>query len=210
ARTRRRRGAPRLLAGHRGAAARRRRVSAFEAWALPPGAAVPTGTERDGLRGPQLDPERVRALARALRGARAEALAAHPVRVRAACLGRAGARFLDPADPLRRRAEELLPHTAGLSSAMARAVLEGMARDWTEERLLGLLAAELHDPDALDRFVAASPGTPGRLRVRALPPALSFHLGAGTVPGVTAPSFVRALLAGSAALVQPGRGGVVP
>ena len=141
--------------------------------------------------------------------ARVAALVEQGARARAALLGRAGARLLDRADPLRREAEERVPEEAGLSPAMARAVIDGMARDWTAERLLGLLTAELHDPDVLDRFVPASPGTPDGLRVRAYPPELSFHIGAGTVPGVSTTTLVRALLVGSAAIVKPGRGDLV-
>src|SRR5690606_8018240 len=141
-----------------------------------------------------LDAPAVRTLAARLRAARPDAFGRHPARARAALLGRSGARFLDPAHPLRREAEGRVPVYADLSPAMARAVLKGMARDGAAERLLALFAAELHDPDALDRFVPASPGTPGELRVRAYPPPLSLHLGAGTVPGVSATSLVRALL----------------
>jgi hypothetical protein len=131
-----------------------------------------------------------------VRVARLDALARHGARARAELLGRAGARLLDPTDPLRMEAEERLPQRSGLSPAMARAVIEGMARDWTAERLLGVLEAEFPDPDVLDRFV---PGPQGRL-VRAIAPALSLHIGAGTVPGVTATSIIRALLVGSAAV----------
>jgi len=182
----------------------------FESWAVPAGALPDLAVaEEEGLRRAVLDVDAVRSLARALREGRRVALPAYPVRARAARIGRAGARFLDPHDPLRREAEEHLPATAGISAEMARAVIDGMARDWTEEQLLALLAAELHDPDALDRFVDAAPGVPDGLRVRACAPALSLHLGAGTVPGVSATSLVRALLVGSAALVKPGRGDIV-
>ena len=178
----------------------------FHAWAVPRG--VPDDTlgalpvvEDSGLRYPALDAEAVSVLARELRASRADVIAGHPSRVRAALLGRAGERFLDPEDPLRRAADELVSEGAGLTPEMARAVIESMARDWTERRLLALLAAELSDSDVLDRFVTMPHGT----RVRALPPALSLHVGAGTVPGVSANSLVRALLIGSAALVKPGR-----
>ena len=185
-------------------------MSAFDAWAVP-GTTLPPGLatlEADGLRWPCLEAEACRGLARALRAARRSVVTDHTARRRAALIGRAGARFLDRGDPLRREAEERLPPTAGLSAGMARAVIDGMARDWTEERLLAMLRAELHDPAALDRFVD-SRGAPGDLRVRSYAPALSLHLGAGTVPGVSATSLVRALLIGSAALVKPGRADVV-
>lgn len=178
----------------------------FDAWALPSGFAPgDTAQEHDGLRRLPLDEAAARALCAALRAARS-GLLAHDAAARARLIGRAGARFLDPADPLRREADERVAEHAGLSAPMARAVIDGMARDWTAPRLLALLAAELPDPRALDRFVAG--GAPGQ-RVRAFAPALSVHVGAGTVPGVTATSLVRSLLVGSPALVKPGRGDVV-
>lgn len=178
----------------------------FDGWAIPSGMVpgLPTRTD-GGVRHPILDRAAARALVAALRGARGEALLGHDAATRARLLGRAGARFLDPADPLRREAEEMIPATAQLSAPMARAVIDGMARDWSAPRLCELLAAELSYPDALERFVAGPHGT----RVRAYPPALSFHVGSGTVPGVSATSMLRALLVGSATLLKPGRGDVV-
>jgi hypothetical protein len=88
---------------------------------------------------------------------------------------------------------------------MARAIVEGMARDWTAPRLLELLAAELPDPRALDGFVSG----PGGARVRAYAPELSVHVGSGSVPGVSAASLLRGLLVGSATLLKPGAGDVV-
>ena len=129
----------------------------------------------------------------------------HGAAARARTLGRAGARFLDRSDPLRREAEAHLPATADLSPEMVRAVIDGMARDWTSERLAQLLAADLPHPEAIDRFVPSS----GMGRVRGIAPALCFHVGSGTVPGVSATSMLRGLLLGSATLLKPGLGDVV-
>lgn len=185
-------------------------MSVFDAWAVPGSASALglTTQAADGLRWLCLDAEACRGLVCALRSARRPALKDHTVLRRAALIGRVGARFLDHGDPLRREAEEHLPPTTGLSAAMARAVIDGMARDWTEGRLVAMLKAELHDPTALDRFVDSG-GAPAGVRVRSYAPALSLHLGASTVPGVSATSLVRALLIGSAALVKPGRADVV-
>lgn len=138
--------------------------------------------------------ERLRASAAALRD--------RPLQEVLRVLGRAGSRFLDPRDPLRREAEERIPEDAGYSSEMAHAVVEGMARDWTEERLAAAVRADFPDPGVLDGF---RPGAGGE-RLRALGADLTFHLGAGSVPGVTATSLVRALLVKSPSLVKPGRG----
>ncbi len=115
-------------------------------------------------------------------------------------LGRAGARFLDPADPIRRAALESLPAAAGLSPAMAREVVDGMARDWTADRLTRLVRAQFPDPGVLDGF---RPG-PGRSRVRALGHRLVVQLGAGNVAGVSVGGVVRALLTRSPVLLKPG------
>src|SRR5689334_16191480 len=125
------------------------------------GAAPPATATHGPLRLARLDEAAARALLASLRAAR-EGLLARPAVERARMLGRAGARFLDPGDPLRREAEALVPEEAGLSHAMARAVIDGMARDWTEPRLCALLGAELGDPGVLDALVSAPMG--GRLR----------------------------------------------
>jgi hypothetical protein len=111
-------------------------------------------------------------------------------------------RLMDPDDPLRLSVLETMPQEAGYSEPMARTVLDGMARDWTREALEGLLAAEFRDPGVLDGF---RPGPEGR-RVTAAGYPLTFHLGAGAIPGVAATSLIRALLVKSAVLLKPGRG----
>ncbi len=115
-------------------------------------------------------------------------------------LGCAGARFLDPADPIRQEALDLLPAAAGLSPAMAREVLDGMARDWTADRLARLVRAQFPDPGVLDDF---RPG-PGRSRVRAFGHRLVVQLGAGNVAGVSVGGVARALLSRSPVLLKPG------
>lgn len=185
---------------------------AFEAGVLPPGAPEPPGWEEREVAGaealvirhPRADPEWLRALAARLRHGQ-EALLDVPVRRRVQALGRVGLRLLDEADPLAREALEWLPPTAGISVPMAREVLRGMAWDWTPERLEALVEAELPDPEVLDRF---QPGR-GDGKTRAMGHALTVHVGAGNVAGVTATSAIRGLLVGSAVLAKPGAGDVV-
>jgi hypothetical protein len=145
--------------------------------------------------------EGARALLARLREA-GEGLRARSWNELAGVLGRTGERFLDPSDPLRREAEERLPDEAGISAPMARVVAEGMGREWTRSRLRALVQADFADPEVLDGF---RPGPEGS-RLRALGPGLTLHVGAGTVPGVTATSLIRSLLVKSPALVKPGRG----
>ncbi|MCY4646828.1 MAG: hypothetical protein OXE73_08145 [Gammaproteobacteria bacterium] len=190
----------------------------FPAWWLPPGlpgdgpsldaslsvdGRAPTSTVSVGdslrLRFPTPDPafarrvcDRLAEAGACLRERRTDALVAS--------LGRAGARFLDPADPLRKAALDLLPAAAGLSPAMAREVLNGMARDWTADRLTRLVRAQFADPGVLDGF---RPG-PGGSRVRAFGRRLIVQLGAGNVAGVSVGGMARALLARSPVLLKPG------
>jgi len=181
----------------------------FSACSLPSGLLPPPGpggsVQVGGVRltWPQADPAWVRGVADALRRSR-DALRTRTARDLAALAGEAGVRFLDPSDPLRVQALALLPHTAGLSREMAEAVLDGMARDWTGERLGRLLAAEFTNPAALDGFV------PGGLGLaRAVGPRLCVQVVSGSVPGVGATGLLRSLLVKGPTLVKPGRGDVV-
>ncbi|MXX56972.1 MAG: hypothetical protein F4106_10980 [Gemmatimonadetes bacterium] len=92
---------------------------------------------------------------------------------------------------------------AGMSTAMAAQILDGMAVSWNGETLRHLVAAEFADPRVLDGFVSG-----GARAIRAAGPGLTLHLGAGTVPGVTVTSMIRALLVKSAVLAKPGAGDV--
>ncbi len=132
-------------------------------------------------------------------------LAEVPVRDLVNCIGRVADRFLDSSDPLRLEAIDLLVPTAGISQEMASEILTGMARDWTADRLTELLRRELRDPGVLDGFCRVDEGR----KVRAKGPLLTFHVGAGTVPGVSVTSMIRALLVKSAVLLKPGLGDVV-
>ncbi len=132
-------------------------------------------------------------------------LADVPIRELVTRVGRVGERFLDSSDPIRREAIDLLGPTAGISEEMASEILTGMARDWTAERLAELLRREFDDPGVLDGFRRLDEGR----SVRARGPLLIFHVGAGTVPGVSVTSMIRSLLVKSAVLLKPGLGDVV-
>jgi hypothetical protein len=128
-------------------------------------------------------------------------------RTRLMVAGVAGARFLDPDDPIRQAALARLPADAGFSAEMAVRVLDGMARDWTAERLAVAVRQDFPDPDVLEGF---RPGTRGE-RVRVVPPRLLVQVGAGNVPGTGATALLRGFIVGAPTLVKPGRGdGVLP
>lgn len=182
---------------------------AFASWSLPRGVTRPPGPGLSfqvgavRVRYVESDPPWIGVVAEALREARG-ALASRSARSVAATLGRVGARFLDPGDPLRAAALELLPPTSGLSAPMAAAVLDGMATDWVEERLMAALESEFSPPELLDRFV-----TKGGRAVRAVAPALCVQVVSGSVPGVGATALLRSLMTKGPTLVKPGRGDVV-
>ncbi len=131
-----------------------------------------------------------------------EALEARQAREVARVLGGVGARFADPADPLRREALEALPGASGLSAPMAEVVLDGMARDWTADRLATLLRAEFGDPGVLDGFA----NHVGESRTRAVGPCPLVQVVSGSVPGVGVNALIRALLVKAPTLIKPGRG----
>ena len=182
------------------------------AWWLPAGWGAPTRTEVcEGsgqelrLRYPVLTPNEVISLSDKLRLDRDEVLVPLEVEDIAQALGNVGARFLTDGDPLREEAVSLLPPDSGLSAAMAEAVLDGMAHDWTHPRLQLLLRSEFGDPRVLDGFRQAMAG--GSTRALGYP--LTLHVCAGTVPGVSVMSLLRGLLVKSAVLLKPGRGDAV-
>ena len=102
----------------------------------------------------------------------------------------AAERLADPADPLRREAEDLLPRATGYSAAMVRLVLDRMAADWRTDALRRLIDVELGGAAALDGFA----GRDEHARTAAIGPRLAFHVFSGNVPGVAVTSLVRALL----------------
>ena len=116
-------------------------------------------------------------------------------------LGAVGERFPDTLDE---KTIALVAANAGLSPPMTREVLAGMAASWTTDALGGLVRAEFPDPRVLDEFAEED----GR-EVRAAAPGVTLHLGAGSVPGVTITSMLRALLVRSPVLVKPGAGDAV-
>jgi hypothetical protein len=148
-------------------------------------------------------PEYVAQTAEALRASRA-ALAQRSTHDVIEALGAAGARFLDPSDPIRIEALAALPAASGLSPSMGRTVLDGMAAGWTAEQLEMLVAAELGSTASLDGFVAA-----GARRVMALGPSLAVQIVAGSVPGVGVSALLRSLVVKGPTLLKPGRGDVL-
>jgi hypothetical protein len=184
-------------------------VRPLEAWCLPPEFQLlpeERAVRDDGGGAPLicgvLSPLRLRELTRLLRDARAKSLVTLPVAHIVDSVGRVAGRLLDPTDPLRGEALEGLGAFSGFSADMTATVLTGMARGWTEESLWALLREEFPTPGVLDGFSPATTG--GRTRALGFP--FTFHLGAGSVPGVSTTSMIRALLVKSSVLLRPGFG----
>ncbi|MEE2845657.1 MAG: acyl-CoA reductase [Gemmatimonadota bacterium] len=182
---------------------------AFDAWALPHRVDAPTRSSlslvggSSQLRYLDSDPDWLAQLLDALADARVGLLDRRAGDL-CAVLGSVGARLLDPHDALRKRALEHLPADSGLSPEMAAVVLDGMARDWTEDRLRALLVSEFRDVAYLDGFVERD----GRSSM-AVGPRLCFQVVAGSVPGVGVSALIRSLLLKSPTLLKPGRGDCV-
>ncbi len=113
-------------------------------------------------------------------------------------------RLSDPSNVAGLEAERLLSAGLGWLPETAREALAGMAREWTEEALRGLVVAEIGDPALLDQFLP-DPTRPGRHRTAAGPP-LVLQIHAGNVPGVPVTGAVLALIARSGVLAKTGTG----
>lgn len=181
------------------------------AWRLPPGLEL-EGTERvrepttatKGFRWLEPREGALERLLDALRDAGDE-LRSLPSATVVEALGGVGARFLDPGDPLRREALASLPGQTGSSPEQARWTLDGMARDWSADRLDALLRAEFSEPGVLDGFRRVTRnGLDRELRVSG--PRLALHVTAGSVPGVSVHSLIRGLLVKGPVLLKPGAG----
>jgi len=181
----------------------------FDAWVLPRSIGLPEGPrnlhdmEGVSVGSVPADAVWIRRLAAMLRGAK-DVLASRSALEIAGVLGAVGERFLDPDDPVRKKALELLPPTSGLSPEMAAAVLDGMAADWTGARLSRLLEVDLGGGSVVDGFVSSPHG-----RVQAVGPNLCVQIVSGSVPGVGVTALVRSLLVKGPTLLKPGLGDVV-
>ena len=208
-----------------------------DAWIWPRGLGAPAATGRSlagdlPIRHPAPDAIRTGTLLGSLRDGHRD-LAAIAVDELVRTLGRAGEALASELDAGTARSQpdtatQTARHDRGRSEAgileiaangrlspeMARAVVGGMVPSWRARALDRLVAAEFPDREVLDGFApekgppgqAGAPET-GRL-VRAAAPPVTLHFGAGSVPGVTVTSMIRALLVKSAVLVKPGAGDI--
>lgn len=175
-----------------------------DAWVWPPDLPAPDAVEAGtagglSIRYPKSDHHLARRVISSLSESRRR-LGAMRAADLANVLGAVGERFGAGLDD---RIVTEVATNAGLTPAMARVVIRGMADTWTTESLHRLLRSEFPDPAVLDRFVDRT----GR-EIRAAAPGVTMHVGAGSVPGVTVTSIIRALLVKSPVLAKPGAGDV--
>ncbi len=195
-------------------------AATLDAWLWPPNLAAECATQtgRAGgisVRYPKSDHHLARLLISSL-ATSSKGLADIPARNLAAILGAAGERV---AAGLDERIVMSIAANAGLTAPMAGVVARGMAKSWTTESLMRLLHAEFPNPAVLDGFVADGPiadsptaDSPTALAARevtAAAPGVTLHIGAGSVPGVTVTSMIRALMVKSPVLAKPGAGDIV-
>jgi len=146
---------------------------------------------------PRLTNAGIDALVDRLIAAREAYLAEVPVDRIVSLLDRVASRWLDPASPYRREAEELLPAITSYSEPAVRKGLASFLNLLRRENLERLIEQELPDPRVLDGF---QPHGRGGGQTRAYGPALAVHVWSGNVPGLPAQSLVNAMLVKAACL----------
>ena len=149
---------------------------------------------------PALSEDEMTALAARIRQARQENLVPRPVGEIVDIVDRAVARLLDRKDPLRRKAEELLPLVTGYDAEMVRLGLTRYLKTFRKPELKRFLAEDFTNPAILDGFQPLAKGGIGR----AYGPPILAHIWAGNVPALPVWSFVAGLL------VKAGNIGKVP
>ncbi|MFI5444444.1 acyl-CoA reductase [Polaromonas sp. UC242_47] len=105
-------------------------------------------------------------------------------------IDRAIARWLDPQDPWRQKANTLLPLVTGYDADMVRLGLTAYLKTFRKPQLQRFLAEDFGNPQVLDDFV---PRTKGGFS-KAFGADLAVHIWAGNVPGLCLWSLISGLL----------------
>ena len=146
---------------------------------------------------PQLTPKDITYLVHIIRENRQKYLFPIPVREIAKIIDTTYQKWQDPGFKYRRAAEEILPAISHYSPEMISYSIPRMLRNFCEECMLARLSSELGNLNVLDDFVRI-----GSDKKRAYGPAVTTHISAGNIPGVSLPSVVDALLVKSASLIK--------
>ena len=139
---------------------------------------------------PRLQPAQWDALTARVRRAAREQLKALPVSFIIDAIDRAVQRWLDPADPMRQRADHVMPRLTGWDAEMVRQGLNATFKTYRALQLHRFVAEDLDNPKMLDEFQPRPSGG----WARALGPDLLVHVWAGNVPGLPLWSLISGLL----------------
>lgn len=139
---------------------------------------------------PVLGAEEIAAMAARIRAGGRAGLKRLDVGEVVAAIDRVVARFLDRGDPLRRRAEDLIPRVTGYDAEMVRLGLTRYFKTFRAPELRRFLAEDFADPGILDGF---RPRPKGGM-AKAVGPDLLLHVWAGNVPGLPLWSLICGLL----------------
>lgn len=159
-----------------------------------------SGTDRLDVAVPVLSPAQMKALALRVKQASATHLKTLAVSQIIEIIDRCIARLLDPADPYRQQAEQLLSVVTGYDSEMVRLGLTSFCQRFRAPQLHRFVAEDFANPKVLDEFQPAAKGG----AIRAFGPELLVHSWAGNVPALPLWSLVCGLL------VKAGNIGKVP
>ena len=149
---------------------------------------------------PVLTDAQIQALAERVRAASRERLKSLTVAQIIDIIDAAVARLLDRNDPVRRKAEEILPIVTGYDSEMIRLGLTGYLKTFRKPELQKFAAEDFANPLILDDFQPMPKGG----FARAFGPDILTHIWAGNVPGLPVWSLVSGLI------VKAGNIGKVP
>ena len=149
---------------------------------------------------PVLTDTQMAALAERVRAASRTHLNPMPVAQIVDIVDRAVDRLLDRDNPLRQKAEKLLPCVTGYDSEMIRLGLTGYLKTFRKPELQKFIAEDFANPLILDDFQPMPKGG----SARAFGPGILTHIWAGNVPGLPVWSLVSGLL------VKAGNIGKVP
>jgi hypothetical protein len=149
---------------------------------------------------PVLTDAQMTALVARVRDASRRRLKTLPVARIADIIDRAVARLLDRGDPVRKKAEALLPIVTGYDAEMVRLGLTGYLKTFRKPELNRFLAEDFSNPAILDGFQPMAKGGVAR----AFGPDILAHIWAGNVPGLPLWSLISGLL------VKAGNIGKVP
>jgi len=139
---------------------------------------------------PAPDAAQMQALAIHVARATREVLRPLPVSSLITHIDRAVTRLLDPQDPWRRLADDLLPRVTGYDAQMVQVALTGYLQQFRAPQLHRFVAEDFANPKVLDEFQPSAKGG----AVRALGPTLLAHSWAGNVPGLPLWSLACGLL----------------